>query len=382
MKKYVEYILLMMCMLVLISCVKNKPDKIVFENPIRFQLDDFSIKRNKDLWSIESVEMENISNENIDYDISSSCISKEKLYYVISGYSKMSNNCIEYNIFSKDIKLGKSELLFSNDSNELRQVSVMKILKNSLFWIEENNNNWRFMKFDLNSNEIIQLSSSENNEGVLPPNLEVGKDTVYWYEISDNYIELITYDINNDKIEKYSNKDYYVETPYDVISFQDNHLTYLVKENENISICVDDLVTQDKKIISTNNKTIVKAVSNDEYIIWIDDWYDSNLYIYDIKSKGMNEINCKDANIRSIALYNEIILIDFSKLEFKIDDYMYNNTSAVMQLDMNSLSLYPVFIPETNFTSAWLQHHDNNVFSINMWGNNKVDFQMSRVIIT
>jgi hypothetical protein len=366
--------------LFLTSCSSNVSNKV--EHSQEIVLDDYISDELSMQWDIKTIEMEilDTSNDNeINYTVTSSCISDGKIYYVVSGNVKMSNDCVEYSIFSKDINSGKVNLVFSNEDNQLREVSVMKFLQNNLFWIEEYNTEWKLIKFNLESKEMTEIDSSTTSVNVLPPNIEVGDDLVYWYEIeTNNPIELSSYNLKNNKITKYDDT-YHLETAFDVVGYQDGYLSYLIQEDDGIKIKVENLNTNSNKILDTENNEIVKVVSNENYIVWLDDWYESNLYVYTYNTDEITTLDCGENNIRSIAIYKNIIVIDFSAITFELDGNMYNSTSAVFQWDIKNQNIVPIFVPKDHFQNAWIEEFDGYFF-INSWGKEDETFKNNMVI--
>lgn len=376
-----KLILLISILLLLVSCDSNHLITIDSEKFLDLSLENCIPKEIESNWQIEVIEMESSFSNELDYSISSNCYNEGKLYYVINGYAEMSNDCVEIYVMCKDVNSEEVNIVYSNKNISTMQISVIKYLQNNLFWIEEDQGKWRLIKYNLNTNNVEVVDSSEITPGSYPPNIEVNTESVYWYIIRDNYeINLMRYDVSKNVKSEHSGTGFYLETPYDVVNSQDNSLIYMKKNEDIIEIIIENSINNNKTTLITNSNKIVKVIGNEKYIIWIDDWYNTNLYLYELNKNKVTKLNCKGSNIRSMALFDDLLLVDFSEITFEMSDKKLSDISAVFQFTLDEKQMIPVYIPNNLYSTAWLSE-GKGIFSINQWGVENSNSHFEKVIL-
>ena len=91
-------------------------------------------------------------------------------------------------------------------------------------------------------------------------------------------------------------------------------MTYLTREKGEIVINLRDLTSNELYSLNTNSDQISYAIGNKNYIVWIEEGANSTLCVYDISTKTLKSINCSNNIIRSVAINDMDILIDFSRI--------------------------------------------------------------------
>lgn len=373
--------LFLILMLILTSCSFKEDEEYLVEEKIELYIEDILDTNKSEDWNIYRYNLLNpYEEENLDYYINSSCQGNGFIYYVSSGFKPMSNDCVVYEILKKNIVTNDIEKVFTNNENNFKQVSVMKYANDNLFWVEENQSTWSLIKYDLNKDNYGVLDSSEESQSTLPPNIQICDDFLFWYRITnDNIIKLIEFSFANNKIEEYTGENYHLESPFDTAKCSQGYMTYLTKNKEEININIKDLHTNEFSIIKTESPKIVSAISNKDYIIWLEDWYNSILNIYNLETKTLKIIDCFNNNIRSIGIGKSNILIDFSSISVRGSKQTFERDSGVFQFDFDNSILRPIYISKFKETTAWIDEF-NGDFSINSWGNYGDEFMNEKIV--
>lgn len=380
-KKYI--CLLLVSILILTSCGIVEDNEHIIEGKIDLNIEDILDSNISEDWNIISYNLLNpYEEEDLDYYISSSCQGNGFIYYASSGSKPMSNDCIVYDILKKDIVTNEIEKIITKNENNLNQLSVMKYINDNLFWVEENQNSWSLIKYDLKEDEYEVLDSSEKSQSTLPPNIEAYDGFLFWYRITaDNIITLIEYSLTNNRVKEYREENYYLESPFSTVKCNRGYMTYLTKDKEEININIKDLHTNELSIIKTKSPKIVSAISNKDYIIWLEDWNDSILNIYKLETKTLKSIDCYNNNIRSIGIDKSNILIDFSSISMGESKQIFGRRidSGIFQFDFDNSILKPVYINKNNETTAWIDDFGGD-FSINSWDNHGDEFMNKKIL--
>jgi hypothetical protein len=375
--------LFLVVILALPSCNRIEKEAYIIDTRLRFNIEDVFDSGLSEDWHIDRYYLSNpYENPDLDYYISSSCQTNGYIYYISSGYKPMSTVCGACEVLKKDINTGDITKVYSYNEEDNRQIPVMKYTEDNLFWIVEDGDNWDLVRYDLKLGEYRILESSNTYKTKVIPNIEASDGYLFWYIINtNNKIKFFEYSIQDDKIEEIKEKSHYLYSYFDTVKCTPGFMTYLTREKGEIVINLRDLTSNELYSLNTNSDQISYAIGNKNYIVWIEEGANSTLCVYDISTKTLKSINCSNNIIRSVAINDMDILIDFSRIYMEEEGEVSRENSGIFQFDFANEVLSPVYLSDRDETIAWLDEFSGK-FSINSWKNKGQELMNGRIVLT
>ncbi|MGF7057593.1 hypothetical protein [Brassicibacter mesophilus] len=363
-------LLLVICLAIRHFLIIQSPtiNNHAFKNEIK--RGNFTSKKYITIKNTDKHYYDNLRKLNIDTDIieipmvdnmiiADHTICNNTVYYVVTDNVK-SDFHTKFKIYKFDIKTAESYDIFQmNDIKKPSYISEIHANANFLFWeVVDSNYNWKIYKLDLNdlSADIIRCSDDLNNS-LIEPIMTISDNYLAWYESigtsGDNYEErIVLYDINKNILEILDNEVDLDGNPYKRPYLMNNKLTYIDRDEDEYIIKIYDLNSQETDILLPGTK-LACVLSNGNITVWMDDYYNSNVYVYDHTLKKLNLIE-KEQSILSVDIINNDLLITYIK------DNSYSN---IYYLDLSSNIKINLTNSKTNVVYC-LPRHDVNYNSI------------------
>ena len=255
---------------------------------------------------------------NISPDYRDICYYKNQVYYIYD------NSINSYNVDTKKNK----KLYTYNDIKENFYINELCVNNEFLLWVEINSDNEsNLIKYNKNNDSIMVIRESTQSKSIIPICLTISNSNVAtWYESEYNEKteelneRIIIYDLEKDTI--IEKKAYLHGNPYLRPYIENNNIAYPFKENNKNFIDIYNIKIKTSKKIECVSE-IAKMISNGEYTIWLDNYNDRNIYIYDNTNDSYEMIE-GSLNIFTFTLINDILYISYTR-----DQHGYPNIESI-----------------------------------------------------
>lgn len=286
----------------------------------------------------------------------------EFIFYSEDTFNKMDIASLESKIIKFNTLNNQKEILYKNTHDDFSNgISCIESLQNKIFWVEESSD-WEIKELDLKTLKTSVIKSKPPNSNEFPPHLSVVGNYLIWYKINEEGVFIESYNpINNDLV-LLDFKNIYLPTPYAKVPNSNNHILFLSKENNTLSINQYNIENKTNKKVKTNFKNVCYFNSSDEYIILTTDWIDSDVFLYSFKEDTMNTLFdlSSSESFRSAIFVKDKIILDLSN--FKLPNKNKIN-SNIIEVDFKNKTFSSLYSSD-NDSFAWLQKDNINSFFI------------------
>lgn len=259
--------------------------------------------------------------------------SDNKVAYCCGKEITMTNMVSEYRIHLLDLKTGLVETIITktNQQDSNRMITKVELLGNNLFWIEEENSEWKIKGYSLKENVEYIIAENESTSA-FAPNITAENNKLFWYEgfvdeneqvnvIIKEYISgenMITHMNENVPISLYS--------PYFIPKAIEHGFQYETIKDDSLQIVLYDAEKNENHTYQIpKGIEVVKSISNNKNIFWYDRSAKGKLYqlnkdkmetnlIYEFSSDDIIQeiFECNEKII--IVTYNDIYCLFEGKL--------------------------------------------------------------------
>lgn len=209
-----------------------------------------------------------------------------KVYYAVLYLKEMANYATKVEIYSMDAETHVSELVHSEEGNEL-YINELKANENKLIWVKFLPTlEWSINAMDIDSNEKKIIRSSSDTNWFGPICLSLSESYLSWFEgeIADEEKEepsvnsnLMIYELSSKNLIEMDKA--YMATPFERASIVGDNVSYVVKSDGRTAIRTKNI----KSGVSTDSfppkDSVVNVKSNNQYVIWHDEFGVSDIYI-------------------------------------------------------------------------------------------------------
>lgn len=245
----------------------------------------------------------------IPYNAREICSYNNYIYYIID--EKNFTNIIRFDIVKKN-----TEIIYNYNIVENIDIIELCAINNYLIWIENPiNYEWKIIKYNLaNKEKSVMRTFEQSNKSFIPTCLSVNNNFLSLYESTynnKNELEELLIIINIETNEIITKDVYLFGNPYLRPYINNNHISYIIKENDSYYINVCNLINGKIKKVKCIS-SIAKIISNGDYIVWLDNYDTRNIYIYDIQNKTYNKID-GSINLFTFVLVNNTLYIAYTE---------------------------------------------------------------------
>lgn len=255
-------------------------------------------------------------NKSVVVDEAREICSYENFVFYIKGKNKFAE-LVRY-----DTTTNAEEKIYKYDYLDDKTDAIeLYAVKNNVIWVEESDDlSWKIIQYNLRDNKKNVIRTSEQSQSAVPACLAANDNYIAWYEsnYSDKnktYDVLNIYDIQNGSIEQKETNMF--GNPYLRPYIRNDWISYIIKKDKSYCIEIYNLVTNEKKYINCFSN-VSKLMSNGRYTVWLDDYENRNIYIYDHEKNQSTKI---DGSLNVFTF----MLIDKLYISYTADDDGYSN---------------------------------------------------------
>ncbi|MDO4541808.1 MAG: hypothetical protein Q4C00_03130 [Bacillota bacterium] len=278
-----------------------------------------------------------------DYDIGSIAFYNDTFYYALTKTDPMGENMVACDIVAYNTITQESEVVFTVP-NEKFWLNELKATENALFWVMEENREYRIETLDILNNEVSTVKVLEQGGGVL---LETDGEFLTWYEYQGDDSVLNAYDISA-KTEKTIITTKNSQSPYTRCPVNNGVIAYFAPESDYQRLSLYDLKAEKliKDIFISADFKVAQPQGNRNFVLWVEEneaYPNTPIYVYSLDRDELLlvEDSAEDSSVFATWLgENEVFLVDSQKQTISCRDLATQEATQLIYNEGDEFSYY------------------------------------------